>query len=308
MSSNKPLRIQQATRTVHITGREALSKEEASQVFGDFYYRAMAVSWPVFFAGAAAVFLALNISFALAYTFGAFVLGQAPVANTRDGSFIDLFFFSVETLATVGFGDMHPQTTFAHVVTTMEIFTGMSFLAVMTGLIFTRFSKPKARLVFARAPVVNTHQGVPTLMIRVANARANMISDAFAQLWLVRTEKSAEGETFRRFHQLKLVRDENPMFILSWTVFHAIDGSSPLEGRTAQDLAASEASFVLVIRGVNENAAQDLRARQTYDAKLVAWGYRYADIISSDAQGRVVLDYAKFHDVIQASSLPESKV
>ena len=153
----------------------------------------------------------------------------------------------METLATVGFGDMHPQTTYAHVVATIEIFTGMSFLAVMTGLIFARFSRPRARLVFARNPVVNRHEGQPTLMIRVANARANMISDAAAQLWVVRTERSAEGATFRRFHRLALHRQENPMFILSWTLLHALEASSPLFGQSAEDLAASEATLDIVV-------------------------------------------------------------
>jgi inward rectifier potassium channel len=177
------------------------------------------------------------------------VLGEKPIANTRPGSLIDLFFFSVETLATVGFGDMHPQTTYAHLVATLEIFTGMSFLAVMTGLIFTRFSRPRARLVFAHHPVVNQHEGQPTLMIRVANARANYISDAAAQLWLVRKERSAEGETYRRFYQLALLRQENPVFVLSWTLMHAIDPSSPVFGQGVEDLVDSEATFVLLLSG-----------------------------------------------------------
>src|SRR5262249_50019752 len=216
----------------------------------------------------------------------------------RPGSLIDLFFFSVETTATVGFGDMHPQTTYAHVVATLEIFTGMSSLAVMTGLIFTRFSRPRARLVFARHPVINLHEGQPTLMIRVANARANYISDAAAQLWLVRKERSAEGETYTRFHRLALLRQENPMFVLSWTLMHAIDLSSPVFGQRAEDLAASEATFVLLLSGLDESAVQELRARRSYDASLIRWSHRYADIIKSDEPGGVSINYAGFHDVV----------
>jgi inward rectifier potassium channel len=282
----------QGSRTVEIAGRNALAQDERGRVFGDFYYRAMKVSWPKFFASTAVVFLTLNSCFALAY-----VMGDNPIANTRPRSFVDLFFFSVETLATVGFGDMHPQTTYAHVVATIEIFTGMSFLAVMTGLIFARFSRPRARLVFARNPVVNRHEGQPTLMIRVANARANMISDAAAQLWVVRTERSAEGATFRRFHRLALHRQENPMFILSWTLLHALEASSPLFGQSAEDLAASEATLVLILSGLDENAVQELRARRSYDSSLIRWGYRYADILKADDEGRVTINYSKFHEV-----------
>ena len=272
------------------------AEDKGVPAFGDFYHRAMKASWPLFFTGSAAVFLILNSCFALLY-----VLGENPIANTRSGSLIDLFFFSVETLATVGFGDMHPQTTYAHIVATLEIFTGMSFLAVMTGLIFARFSRPRARLVFAHHPVVSRHEGQPTLMIRVANARANYISDAAAQLWLVRNERSAEGETYRRFRQLGLLRQENPVFVLSWTLMHVIDPSSPIFGQSAEDLAASEATFVLLLSGLDENAAQELRARRSYDASLIRWGYRYADIIQSD-EGRVRINYARFHDVVREAA------
>ena len=278
---------------VEVVGRNTLMRGEGARVFGDFYYRAMSVSWPRFFAGSAAIFLLVNSCFAVVY-----VLGDKPIANTRPESFADLFFFSVETLATVGFGDMHPQTTYAHIVATVEIFTGMSFLAVMTGLIFARFSRPRARLVFARHPVINRYEGQSTLMLRVANARANMISDARAQLWLVRNERTAEGVIFRRFHQLVLHRHENPVFALSWTLFHSIEPSSPVFGQSARDLAAAEAMLVVVVSGMDENAVQELHARHSYDSSLIRWEYRYADILMGDEAGRASIDYAKFHDIV----------
>jgi inward rectifier potassium channel len=297
MADELPASERQGFRTVNIVGRNALSQDEGGKAFGDLYHRAMRISWPKFFAGSATVFLILNSCFALLY-----VCGDNPIANTRPGSFVDLFFFSVETLATVGFGDMHPQTIYAHVVATVEIFTGMSFLAVMTGLIFARFSRPRARLVFAHNPVVNQHDGQPTLMIRVANARANMISDAAAQLWLVRTERSAEGTTLRRFHRLALHRQENPMFFLSWTLLHTIEPSSPVFGQSAEDLAASEATLVLVLSGLDENAVQELRARRNYSTSLIRWGYRYADILKADDMGQVSINYSAFHDVVSESA------
>jgi inward rectifier potassium channel len=134
----------------------------------DLYHRAMTVSWPAFFATAALIFIALNALFAVLYS-----LGNRPIANVAGQGILDLFYFSIETLATVGYGDMHPQTNYGHFVATVEIFTGMSFLAVMTGLIFARFSRPRARFVFADHPVVTMHEGHPTLMIRLANARHN---------------------------------------------------------------------------------------------------------------------------------------
>lgn len=302
MVDKLPASKRQGFPTVDIVGRNALSQDEGRKAFGDLYHRAMRISWPMFFAGSATVFFILNSCFALLY-----VCGENPIANTRPGSFVDLLFFSVETLATVGFGDMHPQTIYAHVIATVEIFTGMSFLAVMTGLIFARFSRPRGRLVFAHNPVVNKHEGQPTLMIRVANARANMISDAAAQLWLVRTERSAEGTTLRRFHRLALHRQENPMFILSWTVLHTIEASSPMFGQSTEELAASDAMLVLVLSGLDENAVQELRARRNYSCNVIRWGYRYADILKADDTGQVSIDYSTFHDVVPESSPMESE-
>src|SRR5215813_15501351 len=216
---------------VRIGNREIITRGLNSGFWTDLYHRSMSVSWPVFFASAGLVFVALNGIFALV-----FFLGHEPIANVRTGSFMDLFFFSIETLATVGYGDMHPQTHFGHAVATVEIFTGMSLLAVMTGLIFARFSRPRARFVFANTAVVTRHQGRPALMIRAANARHNAISRASARLWLIRAERSQEGDQLRRFYELKLDRSEHPMFVLSWMLFHIIDKESPLHGATASDL------------------------------------------------------------------------
>src|SRR6204780_3715869 len=151
----------------------------------DLYHRSMTVHWPGFLASAALIFVALNTVFGFLYW-----LGKDPIANVSPDIPLplSLFYFSIDTLDTVGYGDMRPQTNYGHLIAMVEIFTGMSFLAVMTGLIFARFSRPRARFVFADHPVITTHQGQQTLMIRVANARDNTISQATARLWLGRPE------------------------------------------------------------------------------------------------------------------------
>jgi len=253
----------------------------------------MTVQWPIFFGSAALIFVALNAVFAVFY-----FLGNEPVANVTGNSLLDLFYFSIETLATVGYGDMHPQTNYGHAVATAEIFTGMCFLAVMTGLIFARFSRPRARFVFAEHPVVALRDGHPTLMIRMANARHNTISRATARLWLIRVERTLEGDQLRRFYELQLDRHEHPMFVLSWTLLHAIDKASPLHGATAAALAAADAALVLTVSGVDDSSAQQLHARQIYSFDDIRWQHRYRDISSTSADGRLMLDYTKFHDVI----------
>jgi inward rectifier potassium channel len=272
-------------------GREIEARGLAAGFWSDLYYRSMTVSWPGFFASAALIFLVLNGGFASVY-----MLGHDPIANAAPGRFLDLLYFSIETLATVGYGDMHPQTDYGHVVATVEIFTGMSFLAVMTGLVFARFSRPRARFIFARYPIVGRHEGVPTLMIRVANARHNTISGAVARLWLIRAETTAEGQVFRRYHELDLRRSENPVFVLSWTVFHSIDETSPLYRMTPDELATGDALLVLTLSGLDDNSAQQLNARQSYSHAHIRWGQHYVDIASDDDAGRLILDYGKFHD------------
>jgi len=277
---------------IRLGGREIETRGLSGSFWSDLYYRSMTVIWPSFFAGAAAIFLVLNGGFALVYS-----LGDRPIANAAPERFLDLLYFSIETLATVGYGDMHPQTDYGHLVATIEIFTGMSFLAVMTGLVFSRFSRPRARFVFAQYAVVTLHDGEPTLMIRVANARLNIISGATARLWLIRAEQSAEGQDFRRYYELKLRRNENPVFALSWTIFHAIDTHSPLYGLGSDDLARTDALLVLTVGGLDDNSSQQLNARRTYSPDHIRWQHRYVDISSSSDQGRLLLDYRKFHDV-----------
>jgi inward rectifier potassium channel len=280
---------------VTIGPREVETHGLGTGFWSDLYHRSMTVYWPVFFGVAAAIFVLLNAFFAFVYW-----LGDNPIANVSATLPLPLsmFYFSIETLATVGYGDMHPQTNYGHIVATVEIFTGMSFLAVMTGLIFARFSRPRARFVFARHPVVTTYQGEPTLMIRIANARHDTISQATARLWLFRLENTKEREQFRRYYELKLERREHPMFSLSWTLLHIIDRKSAFYGLTADDFVAAEGTLILNVDGVDDNSAQRLYARQIYSRQDIRWQHRYRDITSMSDKGRLVLDYTKFHDVV----------
>src|ERR1700683_4070019 len=181
-------RNERKTHLVTIGQREVETHGLGTGFWGALYHRSLTIHWPVFFGVAAAIFVTLNAVFAFFYW-----LGDRPIANVSDDLPLSLFYFSIETLATVGYGDMHPQTDYGHLIATIEIFTGMCLLAVMTGLIFARFSRPRARFVFAEHPVVSMHQGQTTLMIRVANARNNTISGATARLWLFRLETTTEG-------------------------------------------------------------------------------------------------------------------
>jgi inward rectifier potassium channel len=287
------LRRKGGRHLIGISGREIETRGLADGFWTDLYHRSMTVYWPTFFGTAAAIFVFLNTVFAFLYW-----LGNEPIANVAGNEPLGFFYFSVETLATVGYGDMHPQTHYGHFIATIEIFTGMSFLAVMTGLIFARFSRPRARFIFAKNPVVTIHQGQPTLMIRIANERNNAISQATARLWLLLLETTLEGVEYRRYHELLLDRREHPMFMLTWSIFHVIDETSPLYRMTPADLTAADAALTLNVSGVDDNSAQYLYARRLYSYQDIRWKYRYRDITSFSEQGTMVIDYGVFHEII----------
>jgi inward rectifier potassium channel len=282
-------RSEEKPQLIRFGNREIETLGWSQGFWGDLYHRSMTVYWPVFFGSAAAIFVALNAVFGFLYS-----LGHEPIANAAENGPLAYFYFSIETLATVGYGDMHPQTNYGHLIATVEIFTGMSFLAVMTGLIFARFSRPRARFVFANTAVITRHEGHQALMI----PRHDTISRASARLWLIRAEPTKEGEQLRRFYELKLNRSEHPMFILSWMLFHVIDKESPLYGATSADLAEGDAVFVLNVGGLDDSSAQQLYTRHIYSWRDIRWQHRYTDITSVSPQGRFLLDYTKFHDVV----------
>ncbi len=281
-------------RIVRLGDREIIAEGLQLNFWADISHRCMTASWPAFILGAALVFLTFNAVFAIFYW-----VGDQPISNVPGGAYIDYFYFSIETLSTAGYGDMHPQTHYGHLIATIELFTGIFSMSLMTGLIFARFSRPNARLLFARNPVVSNHEGVPTLMIRFANERHNVIGNATARLWLLRNEVSAEGGTFRRFSELPLVRSEHPALALSWTLYHVLDETSPLHGMTADDLGAAKVSLVVVVSGYDVVAAQTVHARQSYDHPDIRFGHRYADILDTSDDGRLRIDYGRFHDTFE---------
>jgi inward rectifier potassium channel len=277
---------------IRIADREFLARGLKPSVFGDLFHHSMRVSWPLFFAAFAVYFLTMNLVFA-----SLFHLGGDCIANARPGSFLDKFFFSVETLATVGYGDMHPANAYAHAVVTLEIFTGLSTLAVVTGLIFARFSRPRARVIFAEALVIGPHQGETTLMARLANARHSVVTEAEADLWLIHMEITREGRRYVRFRHLPLAQQRNPIFVLSWTLFHRVDETSPLHGLSRDDLKAMDARFLLVFNGHDEASGQRLIVRRAYNLADVRFNHVYADIgaLPTEEGALPEIDYRKIH-------------
>jgi inward rectifier potassium channel len=287
-SARRPI----APRHIKVGQREIFTQGLSREVWHDLFHHFMTVSWPRLFATLASFFLVFDTLFGFLYH-----LVPGCIANLNPPGFAGAFFFSVETLATVGYGDMHPQTLYGHSVAMAEIFVGLMSLALITGIMFARFSRPRARFLFTKNLVVRPIDGKLTLLIRAANQRQNVVQDASAQLRMLRDEVTAEGFRIRRVLDLPLVRSQHPMFFLGWTVMHLIDHASPLKAETAESLGKSKTTFVLSISGTDETTGQILMARAEYSSADIRWNATFRDILEEADDGSLHLDYGKFHEV-----------
>ena len=278
-------------RVIKLGTREVVTEGLVRPLFHDLFHHFMTVSWPRLFATLAAFFLVFDVLFGFLY-----YLSPGCIANLSPPGFAGDFFFSVETLATVGYGDMHPQTFYGHSVAMVEIFVGLMSLALITGLMFARFSRPRARFRFSQNAVVRPINGKPTLIFRTANERQNVVQDASARLSMLRDEVTAEGYRFRRIIDLPLLRSQFPLFALGWTIMHVIDEASPLSAETAESLSTSKTLFVLSLSGTDENTGQTLMARGEYSSADIRWNSTFLDILEQAPDGTLHIDYSKFHD------------
>jgi inward rectifier potassium channel len=257
----------------------------------DFYHALLRLPWTLTFAVIAGTFLSVNAVFACA-----FVL-SGGVANARAGSFADAFYFSVQTMGTIGYGAMHPVSTAANLLVVIESLVSLTLVALATGLVFAKFSRPSTRVVFSRHAVIGPMNGVPTLMIRLGNERGNRIVDVTFRAVLSRTEHTAEGHLFYRTLDLPLARGRALSLSRSWMLLHAIDPSSPLYGQDAQSVAQSEIEIQVMVVGLDDVTMQPMHASRVYLAHDLLWNMRLADVLSEAADGSVILDLNRFHDV-----------
>lgn len=279
-------------RRLRFGQRDVVTYGLGTAVFQDLYHYFMTVTWTRVFLTFAAFFLVFDVLFGIAYA-----IVPGCIANVNPPGFPGAFFFSVETLATVGYGDMHPQTTYGHIVSMVEVFVGLMSIALITGIMFARFSVPRARFLFATHGIVRPLDGRPTLMFRVANARQNIVQEASAQLRLLRDAETPEGFRLRRITDLALVRSQHPLFALGWNIMHVLDETSALHGETVESLQEAHAMFILTMSGTDETTGQVLLARHEYPASAIRWNHAFRDIMEVAGDGTIHLDYGKFHDV-----------
>ncbi|MBI1814806.1 MAG: ATP-sensitive inward rectifier potassium channel 10 [Deltaproteobacteria bacterium] len=263
----------------------------------DLYLSLLVSSWWRLLIVLVALFVTTNSMFAVLY-----LLGGDNIENARPGSFADAFFFSVQTMATIGYGKMVPHTLWANVLVTIESLVGLLGIALVTGLTFAKFSRPTARVLFSRVAVVTRRDGVPCLMFRMANQRGNQIVEARIHVVLALTETTEEGEVIRRLHDLHVPRAQNALFALSWTAIHPLTESSPLFHATPKSLADAEAEIIISLTGLDESFAQTVHARHSYVVSDIRWNARFVDILSRTRDGRRSVNYAHFHDTVQSDT------
>jgi inward rectifier potassium channel len=258
----------------------------------DFYHWVLTLTWRAFFGWMAIAYLLTNALFALA-----FMAVPGCVANVH--GFTDCFFFSVETFATIGYGVMAPQSTYAHVIVSFEALAGIVATAMITGITFARLARPTAKVLFSQNAVVAARDGVPNLQFRMANWRRNQIAEAQLSVMILLTEVTKEGETMRRPTTLKLVRDRNPMFLLTWTAMHPIDSESPFFGGepAMAKLREMKAEIFLTLTGLDETLAQTIHTRYRYRLEDIVQNARFADILSMRPDGTRIIDFDKFHEI-----------
>lgn len=259
---------------------------------GDFYHSLIRSSWPVLIFVITFLFFLTNLFFGSIY----FNLENA-IANAKPGYFPDYFFFSVHTLTTIGYGHMYPQTFLSNALVCFEAYMGLISAAMMTGLIFSKFSVPKARVVFSRNAVVSRRDGVPSLFFRMANERSNQVVEAHVQVVVLRDEITAEGESLRRLVDVKIDRNHSPVFGLSWTVTHPLDEQSPFYKMSKEKLEKQNIQLFVSFVGIDNVTGQTIHARHTYPFKEIIWNARFADMFGADHNGKRYVNFAVLHKV-----------
>lgn len=286
MSSVKSARI------IEFNGQKLRLLGVPTAKWRDMYYSVLVSRWRrlIFYLGL--MYLFVNFVFA-----GLYLLGGDCIANAHPGSLWDAFFFSVQTWATIGYGGMAPKTRYADVLVAIESFSGLTSMSVITGLIFTKFAQPRAKVRFTKNVLMSRFDGRPVLMFRLGNMRGNQIVEARIHVVFTTEVQTAEGQTFRKLIDLPLVRQSNAMFTLTWQVMHVIDAQSPLYGLGQKDIIDGRIQVIVSMSGTDEQFNQAIHTRHVYEHPDFVWNHRFADVLGFE-NGVRVIDYGCFDALV----------
>jgi inward rectifier potassium channel len=264
------------------------------------YQQLLTVSWTGFFAIVVALYLLINALFALAYFAEGSTALMGPGADMLGGHFSQAFFFSVQTFATIGYGQIGPNGFAANALVTIEALVGLIFQALATGLLFARFSRPTASILFSHRAIIAPYNGGLSLQFRIANRRKNEIIQLEAQVLFSAMQPDGRGGLVRRYILLPLERNKVTFFPLSWTIVHPIDQASPLAGQTSDQLVAAEAEVLVLLSGIDETFAQTVHTRSSYRAEDIVWNRRFRSIFVQEQGGSLSVDISRLHEIEDA--------
>jgi inward rectifier potassium channel len=278
--------------------RATLSRTEIARPENNFYHWLLGTSWSSFLLLVILVYIGANLLFAIAYL----VCGDGAITNAQSGSLLDAFFFSVQTMATIGYGRMTPVGTWPNTIVTFEAFFGIVYSALTTGLAFARFTRPTAGVRFSKVAVVGSHDGMQTFKFRIANDRSSHIVEAQLRLWLIAESMTAEGERYRRSVELPLHRSESPVFSLTWTAMHSVDETSALREYLGKAAIERQWHLLITFTGYHESLANQVYARHVYLPKDVQQNASFMDIVTALPDGDRVIDLTNFDKWIPNTS------
>ncbi|OUS14180.1 hypothetical protein A9Q89_00940 [Gammaproteobacteria bacterium 53_120_T64] len=253
----------------------------------------MLANWPQFFIGAILVYLCINAGFAMVY-----FLGGDMILNARPNSFIDAYIFSFQTSTTIGYGYLLPKNGITHAIVMVDVFSGLLFVAVLTGLVFARLAKPQARVLFSQQVVITQHRGQTTLLMRLANGRKrSSIINCHVSAVLMMADRDPDSMFERHFIDMQLHRDSVPIFSLTWTLAHTIDEQSPLYGLDKNAIESYGTILIITLDGIEDVFAQTVHTNYIYEAQHFMFNKRFANILGQHKDGRRMIDYTRFNEV-----------
>lgn len=278
--------------------RATLTRSEVARPENNFYHWLLGTSWTSFLLLVITVYLGANLLFAFSYL----ACGDGAITHAQPGSLLDVFFFSVQTMATIGYGRMTPVGSWPNAIVTFEAFFGIVYSALMTGLAFARFTRPTAGVRFSKVAVVGNHDGTKTLKFRVANDRSSHIVEAQLRLWLIAESMTSEGERYRRSVELPLHRSESPVFSLTWMAMHSIDETSALNEFLGNSALNGNWHLLITFTGYHESLANQVYARHVYLPRDVQQNATFIDIVTVSPGGGRVIDLSNFEKWVPNTS------
>jgi inward rectifier potassium channel len=286
-----------AQRLLDVRGRPLIQRRgvKSTSIAADAYHLLRTTTWPRILGLFFALFVVSNLIFAAVYD-----LAGANVTNAH--SFVDYTWFSVQTIATIGYGYLAPADHVANVIVAIESFYAIILTALVTGVFFARFSTPSARVIFSKVALITPYDGQRVLMFRMANERTTAIVEATVRLYMTREEKLPDGEVMRRVYDLHLRRSTSPVFALSFLAVHIIDDRSPLYGVTVRQLRETETNLIVTFTGIDDQLAASVHSRWMWTWNDIEFDRKFADLFAKDEHGHRILDLGPIHDTLPISA------